>query len=217
MSKILLTRPNHDPTTTYLYYWSEAIIDQAKASNHKLYDLKGKSVTKFRFTCKIRCTRPQLVIINGHGDVDLTTGYDNQVLVQVGINESILKNKIVYARSCSCAKKLGPACVAKGTIAFIGYDDEFVFMYDENSEDKPKEDETAALFLEPSNQIAINLLKGLSTEEANKVALDLYHNAILSLSTSEATPEDTELLPYLYWDMTHQKLLGDKSAMLNIS
>lgn len=214
MSKVLLTRPNHDPTTTYLYFWSEAIIKQAKASNHQVIDLKGKRVTKFWFTCRVRCQKPQLVIINGHGDVDLTTGYDNQILVQVGVNESLLKNTIVYARSCSCAKKLGPACVAKGTKAFIGYDDEFVFMYDENSEDEPKDDKTAALFLEPSNQTVISLLKGYSTQDANKVALDLYQNNIQQLSTSEATPRDSELLPYLYWDMSHQKLIGDKNAKI---
>lgn len=214
MSKVLLTRPNHDPTTTYLYFWSEAIIKQAKDSNHRLIDLKGKSVTKFRFTCKIRCKRPSLIVINGHGDEDLTTGYNNQILIQVGVNESLLKNTIVYARSCSCAKKLGPACVTKGTIAFIGYDDEFVFMFDENSEDKPAEDKTAALFLEPSNQIAISLLKGFSTQEANQVALDLYQNTIQQYSTSEVPPEDSELLPYLYWDMNHQKLLGDGDATI---
>lgn len=211
--KILITRPkNHDATTNYLYYWSEDILKQAKKSERTIIDLKMKRVNLKEFGGIIQKSRPSLIIINGHGDENTVTGYDNQPLVQIGSNESLLVDTITYARSCCAAKKLGPACVKKGTIAFIGYTDEFVFMFEEKFVSKPLNDKTAGLFLKASNQVAISLVKGQSAKEADSRSKNAFGELINKYSTSEATTEESELLPYLYWDMSHQVCLGDNTA-----
>lgn len=211
---MLITRPNHDITTNYLYFWSKKIIKEAERNNEKVIDLKEKRANKKEFTSIIVKTRPSFIMVNGHGDENTITGYDNEPLVQSGNNESILSEAIIYARSCSCAKKLGPASIAKGTIAFIGYTDEFVFLIDENYVTQPLNDKTASLFLEASNQVAISLLKKHSASHANNRSKEIFRNTIRKYMTSEATKADSELLPYLFWDMNHQVCRGNGKAII---
>lgn len=211
---MLITRPNHDITTTYLYYWSTKIIEQAKKSNEKVIDLKEKRVTEKEFTGIIIKTKPSFIVINGHGDENSVTGYNNKILVQTGKNETFFNNAVIYARSCSCAKKLGPASIAKGTKAFIGYTDEFVFLIDENYVTQPLNDKTAALFLEASNYVAISLLKGHTALEANNRSKEIFRNTIKRYMVSETSKEDSELLPYLFWDMNHQENIGNNKATI---
>lgn len=211
---MLITRPNHDITTNYLYFWSKKIIEEAIRDNEKVVDLKEKRANKKEFTSIIIKTKPSFIVINGHGDENTITGYDNEPLVRSGNNESILRNAIIYARSCSCAKKLGPASIAKGTRAFIGYTDEFVFLIDENYVTQPLNDRTASLFLEASNYVAISLLKRHSASQANNRSKEIFKNTIRKYMTSEAAKVDSELLPYLFWDMNHQKCMGDGKAII---
>lgn len=211
---MLITRPNHDVTTNYLYYWSQKIIDQAAKSKQATIDLRGKRANKKEFTEVIKKTRPTFVVINGHGDENSVAGHNNEVLVEAGVNESVLGNTIVYARACGCAKKLGLASVAKGTRAFIGYSEDFVFFYEDNFITQPLNDKTAALFLESSNRVAISLLKGHSAGEANNRSRESYVSVIQKYMTSESLKEKSELLPYLFWDMKHQECLGDDGAVI---
>lgn len=211
---MLITRPNHDLTTTYLYYWSTKIIEQAEKSNEKVIDLKEKRVTEKEFTGIILKTKPSFIVINGHGNESTVTGYNNKILVQVGKNENLFKNAVVYARSCSCAKKLGPASIKKGTKAFIGYTDEFVFLIDENFITQPLNDKTASLFLEASSYVAVSLLKGHTAIEANNRSKEIFKNTINKYMVSGTSKENSELLPYLLWDMNHQECLGNKKATI---
>ena len=59
----------------------------------------------------------------------MVTGYDNEPLVVEGENELVFRGTIVYARSCQSARRLGPACVQKRTIAYIGYTEDFCIFY----------------------------------------------------------------------------------------
>lgn len=204
---MLITRPNHDLTTNYLYYWSSKIIEQANKSKEKVIDLKAKRANKKDFTDIIQKTKPLLIVLNGHGDESSVTGYNNEVLVRVGENENIFKGALVYARSCRCAKKLGPASIKKGAKAFIGYTDDFVFLIDENFVTQPLNDKTAALFLEASNYVVISLLKEHSPLEANNRSKEIFRKTIKKYLTSEIKTKDSELIPYLFWDMNHQKCL----------
>jgi len=38
---LLITRPNHDSSTAYLYYWSQKILSLCTKINCKFFDLKG--------------------------------------------------------------------------------------------------------------------------------------------------------------------------------
>lgn len=211
---LLITRPNHDPLTNYLYYWCGNVLQQAQKSGVKVIDLAEKRANSKEFTSIIRKINPTLVSLNGHGDDKTITGFDNKVLIKAGVNEQLLAGKIVYVVACSSAKTLGPSSVRKGTKTYIGYDDDFILMYDESKITRPLEDKTAELFLEPSNMVLISLLKGNDAGTSHLRSIESFEKKYQSLMTSESAQVDKEALPWLWWDMKHQVCLGDKNASI---
>lgn len=122
MSKaILITRPNHDLITTYLSHWSSFVIKEAERKRIKVLDLRGDKASNKMFSSYITEHEPLLVFLNGHGNADTITGYNNEPLIETNKNENLLIKKIVYARSCDSANNLGKLCIQNGTLAFIGY------------------------------------------------------------------------------------------------
>lgn len=206
---MLITRPNHDVTTSYLYFWCKPILDQAKKGRISTTDLKGKRANHSEFVSIVKKTHPSLIVFNGHGDKSRVTGYDNETLVEAGKNEAILTKSIVYARSCKSAKALGPKSITSGCKAYIGYDDDFVFFIEEGKISRPLEDKTAKLFIEPSNQVVISLLKGHLASESNSRSKEGFKRVIQKMATSASSKEETELIPYMIWNFTHQVCLGD--------
>lgn len=210
---MLITRPNHDITTNYLYYWSLALIKYAKKIGRPVVDLKGKRANKKEFISVLKKVNPIFIVLNGHGNEEAVTGFDNKPLVNLD-NVDILKEKIVYARSCQSAKKLGVKSVSEGCKSYIGYDEDFVFVTGEDRLTQPLQDKTAQLFLEPSNKIVTYLLKGHASSISNQRSKDLYKKSIQKFMLSSATKEEKELIPYLVWDYNHQVCLGDQNAKL---
>ena len=166
------------------------------------------------FNSVIKKIKPSLIVINGHGNGSSVAGYDDEPLVIAGQNEIILNKAIVYARSCKSAETLGPKSIKSGRKTYIGYDDDFVFVTEDNKLTKPLEDKTSEMFMEPSNYIVISLLKGHTTDDANQRSKKLFKHNIQKLTTSIATKEDNELIPYLVWDYSHQVCLGDPNVAI---
>ncbi len=204
---VLITRPNHDITTNYLFYWSLILIDQATRKKENVADLSKKRANAKEFASVVRKLNPQLIILNGHGNTSTVTGYDNEPLVELGKNHHLLKGAVVYARSCKSASNLGVHAVNSGCKAYIGYDDDFVFVTEDAKTTRPLTDKTAKLFLDPANQVAISLLKGHSPTEANRRSKDMYKRTIQKLMSSTSKKEDAELIPNLVWDYLHQVCL----------
>jgi len=183
----------------------------AKKKGIQVLDLQKKRANKKELVSIIKKKHPLLCFLNGHGGPDFVAGHSNEILVKLGENEEILNSKIVYALSCQSAKKLGIGSIKKGTIAYIGYDEDFVFTFKQGKLTRPAEDETASLFFKPSNQLIISLLKGHTIEFAYNKSQELFMKNIRKLLTSES-PVDSSDAKYLWWDMRHQVCLGDKKA-----
>lgn len=83
---------------------------------------------RYEITTVINKTKPELIVLNGHGDADLITGQDNEILIKTGENEGLLTGKIIYALSCRTAKILGPKSIEKKTKCYLGYTEDFVFF-----------------------------------------------------------------------------------------
>lgn len=211
---LLLTRPDYDLPTAYLFHWSAPVIELAKRKHLKITDLAGKKANRADFTGRVEKTDPSLVFFNGHGGEAVVMGQDNEILVSAGDNEDLLQGRIIFARSCSSAKKLGPQSVSVGARSFIGYEEPFVFMIDLQTSTRPCFDETARLFLEPSNQVATTLIKGHTSEEADKRAKQSFKRNIRKLLTGSTTKEDSSAVRFLLWDMNHQVCLGDPDSTL---
>ena len=133
-------------------------------------------------------------------------------LVKCHENEELLKNKIVYSFSCKSAKELGPCSIKAGAQAFIGYEENFMFIYDPLNVTKPLEDADAKLFLDPSNELMISLLKHNSVSESYKRSQSHFKESLRKMLTSESLPGRGAYSWMLLWDMTHQIYEGDPEA-----
>ena len=215
MKKFLITRPEHDDTTHYLSNWCKKIMEVANAKGISILDLNREKATKKEFASMVQKQKPGLIMFNGHGSDECVTGHKKEILVVAGENESLLKKSITYALSCRSGKLLGPKSVNAGAKAYLGYDDDFVFVYSPDKISKPLADETAKLFLEPSNEIIISLIKGNSAEESYNRSQEFFMDRMKKLLSSEATPEESSMARYLWWDRLHQVCLGDKRAIFD--
>lgn len=213
MSKIyLVTRPEHDDTTTYLSKWCEETISLAHKKGFKVLDLDREKAVKEEFTNRVNKLEPNLIVLNGHGDENTVTGHKNQPVVIQGENEHLLKDKIIYAISCSSAKSLGMKSVENGAISYTGYDDDFVFLYEPFNSTKPLSDETARIFLEHSNIFIESIIKGntikISKQRAEK---KLRENILKFLGSNEY---DTNFVRFLWWDLRHFVSHGNLDATI---
>jgi len=110
-----------------------------------------------------------MVVFNCHGSEDAIFGNKGDVLIKQGVNDSLLKGRITYARSCHAASSLGFSCMENNkTGCFIGYTLPFEFYFNYEWAANPLKDNVARIFLEPSNLIPISLIKGNSTNEAHE-------------------------------------------------
>lgn len=209
----LLTRPNHEPTVNYLFAWAKGVLESSKKKNIFSIDLAESSANKKQFVSSVKKFKPIFIFLNGHGSQNSVLGFDNKPILSFADNEEITKDSVVYALSCQSAKRLGKSCVSQGARSYLGYDDDFIFVFDEKSEGSPAErDKTASYFLDPSNNLAENILEGKTSGEAIESSQSAFEQSIIKFSLSDATAEERDLLPYLLWDREHQVCLGDVLA-----
>ncbi len=213
-SCVLITRPDHDIATNYLYLWTEDIV---KLSNKKgkTLDLKGKKATLKNFKSYIEKHQPAFIFLNGHGNEQEITGYDNEVLVKMGQNEDLLKNKIVYARSCNAAKVLGEKLAKESGVTFIGYVNSFILGRVPAKVGHPLNDEVARLFIQPSNLISITIIKGHEAGEAYRKSQEAMMKNFFFMLSSRANDNQRDAAPYLWNNRKNQVLLGNQNAKIS--
>ncbi len=207
-----MTRPDHEPTVQYLFAWAKIILENIQRKNIFTIDLSSSDANKNKFTSSVRKYKPSFIYLNGHGSRYSVTGFNNEPILSFADNEEITKDSVVYALSCQSAKSLGKSCISNGAKSYLGYTDDFIFVFNETSVNNLTEDKTAAFFLNPSNDLAESILDGKTSGEALENSQNGFEQSIIKFSLSDATAEERELLPYLLWDREHQVCLGDSQA-----
>lgn len=191
------------------------MIDEAKSKGITVLDLEGKKASKQKFVSYISRNNPHLIFLNGHGSKDSVAGYDNEVLLDEDNCEALLREKIIYARSCEAGASLGPFSIEKGAAAFIGYNKDFWLIRSKERGTKPLTDPIAKLFLEPSNLVPITLIKGSSTQEAYQKSQENMRRNFSYMISSKSSLEERDAAFFLFSNYTCQVILGDKQACLN--
>jgi len=209
---LLITRPEHDEVNCYLCKWSEKVIDEAEKKGLDVIDLRRRKANKRRFIGTLKKVNPGLVFMNGHGDAVSVWGHNDEVI----LGDDDVKDidaSIIFARSCDSARVFGEAAVVQKVKAFLGYRRSFWLAIDPEKASNPLDDETAKLFLEPSNYVVIALLKGHTASLANQKAKEKFLENIRKLMASNPSSEDRDIIKALYWNMINQVCLGDKDAV----
>lgn len=214
-SGLIVTCPTHDDATAYLTHFSKSVISEAIEKSLKNKIIENKELNIDSFTKILNKLDYKLIFINGHGSEDSIFGYKDNIILKLGTNDKLIKERIVYARSCHAGITLGPECM-KNTRegCFIGYTLPFIFYMDEKWTTKPNNDNIAKLFLEPSNLIPISIIKGHSTLEAynnSKRQMLKIMNKLMKNNDEQETPFYLEALWNNY---IGQDIFGNNEAKL---
>lgn len=201
---LLVTRPNFDLTTRYISAWAEKIVELAKSKKKDVFDLSKERANRKEFESMVRKHNPDLVFLNGHGNETQVAGQNNEILLSLESSRNLFKDMTIYALSCKSGKMLGPGSVDSGAQSYIGYAEDFIFLYDEKRINRPKEDKTAEIFLEPSNQIMISLLKNHTAREAHENSKQAFAKRIRKMLSSQTSPIESSAVRYLIWNMNCQ-------------
>jgi hypothetical protein len=216
MAHFLITLPDHDDATDYCSKWSKDILKTAEDSNHKIKKLEGPDANRKEFVARITLHKPHFIMLNGHGNKNEVKGYANEIILSSHKslhNEALTKGQIAYIRACGCGAELGPACIAAGCRAFIGYKNDFAMIRSKSKVSKPLEDERAKPFFEVSNQIPINILKGNTIAEAIKKA-DMRLEKEIDRLMSDDKFIAIHLIPWLLWNKNVRVVLGEETSII---
>ncbi len=215
MACTLFSRPRHDSTVEYLYLYSKELINESQSLGHKTFNKEGADANRLTILNMINHQKPQFIMFNGHGKSDAICGHNDEIIISAKENPEALKSSITYALSCSSAFKLGPKAVEKGTLCFIGYDDDFAIGRNPESEAAPAKDKIARLFLEPSNILVKAILKGNTVATAIEKAKRKMNENLSYLHTTEDFPEAADYAPYLFGNSLGLTAHGDQQSSLN--
>lgn len=207
---VLFSRPSHDLTLSYLFYYSKELVKLSEELNYKTINKEKEEANKVIITNLIKKQNPNLIMFNGHGGDDFVCGHKNEIIVSSKENSEILANSVTYSLSCSSASILGREAVKKGAKCFIGYEFDFAFGKDPDSEAVPRRDKIAKLFLEPSNILFKSILNGKTVRDSIiKAKLKMKEN-IWYLSTTDSFPEASYYAPFLFGNYSGLIALGDE-------
>jgi len=210
---LLITRPNYDIVTNYFYYWSKQIIEEAQRQGHAVLDISEDRANGKEFTGRVAKMKPELIVVNGHGNGSLIVGHDQRPLLST-TNADVSEGSIVYARACESAQALGPACVRSGAKAYIGYAQPFWLCFDRTSMHRPLEDKRAGYVMIPSNQAILSLVKGNTAGEASQRSKEASRKMMTKLMSSDAPEGASQILSCVWTNMHFQQCLGDASGTI---
>lgn len=202
---LLITRPRYELVTHYFYYWSEQIVAEAKKKFSNVIDLQKEKASRKLVESYLEKQNPKIAIFNGHGNDICITGNNEEILIESNKNSYLLKDKIVYMRSCNSGKTLGPQAIKEGCEAFIGYNELFRFWTDKDYVNDPTNDSYAKPFFETSNQVPLSLIKGKTAKKAHVDSLIKYQRIINELLTSDSA--NSFVVSDLIWNMHNQVCL----------
>ncbi len=211
---MLITLPDSPIELKYLSEWSKKIIKIAEDNGIKVIRVEGKNVNKSHITNDIKSKNPRFINFSGHGSENYICGQNNEILIQLGENEELLKNRIIHSLTCESARRLGIECGAK---AYLGYKGLFFFCMNGSSLSRPLDDSFATQILDSAFEIPIQIAKKKTVKEAFEQSQKKYQKWIdeYTISESKYTAEELQfVLPYLCWDKAIQAFAGDPEAKL---
>ncbi|MCD6371161.1 MAG: hypothetical protein J7L39_00390 [Candidatus Aenigmarchaeota archaeon] len=208
MKKLLITRPDHDEATYFIYHWSNEIIKSAEKRGIKVYDLAKDRANRVSFLSYMEAQNPKFVVLNGHGDSHAIFGHKNEMVANERDGE-IFKGKIVYTIACEAAKSFGRKIVKSGCRCFIGYREKFVFVIDERELTKPLKNRFAAPFFIATNKIPLTLVKGNTASEALRRTREEFRRQIIKWRQSKEL-EAPFIINALLMDLMNLTLLGNE-------
>lgn len=177
---MIVIRTRHDIQTSYLYAYSEELIEDAKNKGFKVVKIEGDEISEENLRSRIKNKKPTFIFFNGHGSSNSL--FDNMGNEFINVESAdVFKETVTYTIACSCLENLGSAAVDKGCFAFIGYKKPFWIARDHKYESTPLKDKIAKPIIECSNIIVKSLIKGNTVEESIRKSHEKAADNIIKL------------------------------------
>src|SRR3989344_911451 len=209
---LIITLPDYDSVTQYFSIWSEDVILKAEENSLPIRKIVGKEVTRDNFEKSLKKLNYKLIFFNGHGTSNTIFGHNDKLIVGKEENGHLLKDHIIYARSCDSATSLGELSKT-GDGRFIGYKTPFMFYVDINWVGNPRKDIVADIFLSSSNQVPLSIIKGNTCKEAHENSQKQILKNINKVLRRK-TPDAYRIAEALLNNYYAQSIIGNKSAVL---
>lgn len=207
---LLVTRPKHDDGTEYLSAYAFEVLKKAK-EQIETKDFDGKEANKENVEKYVKIKNPKMLFLNGHGNECEICGHKDKAIFSLS-NVDLLKNRIIYARACFSANILGYEAVKNSSGCFIGYVYPFSFWIGGDRSATPLKDKVAGMFLHPSNEIVLSLLKGETAKKADEKSKQMMISNMKEILAMEHKnePGATGMLQILWDNYEGQVVLGNE-------
>ena len=168
--------------------------------------LLGMLVRRLPF--RLLSPQADIIIGCGHGDVDVFTGQNEAIILEVGkYDPKEVRGKVIKLLSCQCGAGLCPDLVANGATCAMGYTDDYVWVVDADLAATPWADEMAATSLMPVVDGLNTLLDGKTAKEALNIELAGY-------SRNAEIEEDELIKSCIEFNRSNAILEGDGGASI---
>jgi hypothetical protein len=186
--------------TKHSAFWmQQLLIPKLKEQGYDYIDLYGDKANYFDFKQAMQ----QCVMLSGsgHGNEEVFTGQNEQVLLDVKNVESkqIMYGKFGSFLSCSFGNTAGEFAKS-GTLGFFGYNRTYYFLV--SYTDPRADDPISQKFFRSHFTFDITWLERRSSQEAFERCINAYNDQI-------AKTDDYTVVRYLIWDRDSAVFAGD--------
>ncbi len=159
-----------------------------------------------RLPFQLSAPQSDIIIGTGHGSKTSFTGQNESVILEVGkYNSREVRGKVIKLISCQTGVSLGPDLIKNGAQAFLGYEEDYVWVMDADLASTPWADAMAGTCLLPVVDGLNTLLDGKTAKESLEIELEGY--------TRNAAVEEDELIKScLEFNHDNAVLLGNTAA-----
>lgn len=177
---------------------------------HPVFATRGFTVTKLtgtdddrvRFVPLAKNSLTGYIGGIGHGAYTLYTGHAGNRILEVGMYDPAeVGGKAMHFLSCQTARTLGPDTVANGARCYLGYDENFTFVWDDGG--TPVNE--FLLFAKADSIIDITMANGGTAQQAYDAAVQAFNAGMAQVPGSAAAT-------WLKYDRDHLRLLGNPAT-----
>ncbi|OYD16931.1 hypothetical protein CH330_01295 [candidate division WOR-3 bacterium JGI_Cruoil_03_51_56] len=163
MPTALFFRPDVDVALKYGKSWLGVGIEEAVKRGFNIIDLVDEAATFQTLKQTIENEKIDAVILLGHGNASVFTGFEQQIVFRACTNDEIMAGSISHFVSCSVGQELLPSIIKKGGIWTVGYQVDFQFLI--NPEYSVEQDPLAEPFKNVTVAIIQKMLDGAKLKD----------------------------------------------------
>lgn len=178
-------RPSYELATQYLSEWFRLGVEEAERLGYRVIDISGEAATPENLVNALGSYDFAALFLGGHGNVNVFTGQNGQVVFKACQNDQVLAGNIAYYLSCYVAQELGVSNVDKGLIAFLGYNTDFRFAVDTSY--SILEDPSAEPFKDMVFEVVSRVLRGQRIREVWEGGIAKCNEWVSKLGTRSGT------------------------------